>query len=102
MQRLQPIGTGDIREPVAIFFRWMLEFLHSHTNVVFQPPYNSPWYSGINPYALGFAMFQDGVDPAVPRAVVGRLEHHVGVAVQKLQHKALCHFSFVGEERAAA
>ena len=27
----------------------MLEFLHSHTNVVFQPPYNSPWYSGINP-----------------------------------------------------
>ena len=31
----------------------------SHTNVVFQPPYNSPWYSGINPYALGFAMFQD-------------------------------------------
>lgn len=37
----------------------MLEFLHSHTNVVFQPPYNSPWYSGINPYALGFAMFRD-------------------------------------------
>ena len=36
----------------------MLEFLHSHTNVVFQPPYNSPWYSGINPYALGFAMFR--------------------------------------------
>lgn len=33
--------------------RFMLEFLHSHTNVVFQPPYNSPWYSGINPYALG-------------------------------------------------
>ncbi|MGU0056475.1 SpoVR family protein, partial [Enterobacter hormaechei] len=33
--------------------------LHSHTNVVFQPAYNSPWYSGINPYALGFAMFQD-------------------------------------------
>jgi stage V sporulation protein R len=29
--------------------RFMLEFLHSHTNVVFQPPYNSPWYSGINP-----------------------------------------------------
>lgn len=22
--------------------RFMLEFLHSHTNVVFQPPYNSP------------------------------------------------------------
>ena len=39
--------------------RFMMEFLHSHTNVVFQPAYNSPWYSGINPYALGFAMFQD-------------------------------------------
>ncbi len=39
--------------------RFMLEFLHSHTNVVAQPPYNSQWYSGINPYALGFAMFQD-------------------------------------------
>ncbi|SFN46976.1 Stage V sporulation protein SpoVR/YcgB, involved in spore cortex formation [Izhakiella capsodis] len=39
--------------------RFMMEFLHSHTNVVFQPPYNSQWYNGINPYALGFAMFQD-------------------------------------------
>lgn len=39
--------------------RFMLEFLHSHTNVVYQPPYNSPYYSGLNPYALGFAMFRD-------------------------------------------
>lgn len=39
--------------------RFMLEFLHSHTNVVYQPPYNSQWYNGINPYALGFAMFVD-------------------------------------------
>jgi len=38
---------------------FMLEFLQSHTNVVYQPPYNSPWYSGINPYALGFAMWRD-------------------------------------------
>ncbi|MGL4930405.1 MAG: SpoVR family protein, partial [Plesiomonas sp.] len=38
---------------------FMFEFLHSHTNVVYQPPYNSKYYSGINPYALGFAMFQD-------------------------------------------
>ncbi len=37
----------------------MLEFLQSHTNVVLQPPVTSRWYSGINPYALGFAMFQD-------------------------------------------
>ncbi|GAA4493935.1 SpoVR family protein [Pseudaeromonas paramecii] len=39
--------------------RFILEFLHSHTNVVAQPAYNSPHYSGINPYALGFAMFRD-------------------------------------------
>ncbi|MEG2830886.1 MAG: SpoVR family protein, partial [Edwardsiella sp. (in: enterobacteria)] len=39
--------------------RFMLEFLHSHTNVIAQPSYNSPYYSGINPYALGFAMYQD-------------------------------------------
>ncbi|UGA55929.1 SpoVR family protein [Vibrio sp. VB16] len=39
--------------------KFILEFLHSHTNVIAQPPYNSQYYSGINPYALGFAMFQD-------------------------------------------
>ena len=39
--------------------RFMVEFLHNHTNVVYQPPYNSRHYSGINPYALGFAMFRD-------------------------------------------
>jgi len=38
---------------------FMFEFLQSHTNVVYQPPYNSNWYSGINPYALGFAMWRD-------------------------------------------
>jgi len=38
---------------------FMIEFLQSHTNVVYQPPYNSPYYSGINPYALGFAMWRD-------------------------------------------
>jgi spore cortex formation protein SpoVR/YcgB (stage V sporulation) len=37
----------------------MLEFLQSHTNVVAQPEFDSPRYSGINPYALGFAMMQD-------------------------------------------
>lgn len=36
-----------------------LEFIQSHTGVVFQPAYNSPYYSGINPYALGFDMFND-------------------------------------------
>jgi len=39
--------------------KFILEFLHSHTNVVHQPAYNSKYYSGINPYALGFNMFVD-------------------------------------------
>lgn len=39
--------------------KFILEFLHSHTSVVAQPPYNSPYFRGINPYALGFAMFRD-------------------------------------------
>jgi len=39
--------------------RFMLEFLQSHTAVVAQPAYNSPYYNGINPYALGFSMFVD-------------------------------------------
>ncbi len=38
---------------------FMIEFLQSHTNVIYQPPYHSPHYSGINPYALGFAMMSD-------------------------------------------
>ena len=35
------------------------EFLTSHTNVVMQPGFDHPGYSGINPYALGFAMMRD-------------------------------------------
>jgi spore cortex formation protein SpoVR/YcgB (stage V sporulation) len=38
---------------------FMIEFLQSHTNVVAQPPYNSPYYSGINPYTLGYSMMTD-------------------------------------------
>ncbi|MFC6488463.1 SpoVR family protein [Nitratireductor sp. GCM10026969] len=37
----------------------MLEFLQSHSNVVFQPDFDDPRFSGINPYALGFAMMRD-------------------------------------------
>lgn len=37
----------------------MMEWLTSHTNVVFQPNYDDPRFSGINPYALGFAIFKD-------------------------------------------
>ena len=38
---------------------FMLEFLQSHTSVVAQPGFDDPRYSGINPYALGFAMMRD-------------------------------------------
>lgn len=38
---------------------FMMEFLQSHTGVIFQPTFDSPYYSGINPYALGFAMMRD-------------------------------------------
>ena len=37
----------------------MLEFLHSHSSVVMQPRYDQPYFSGFNPYALGFAMMRD-------------------------------------------
>jgi spore cortex formation protein SpoVR/YcgB (stage V sporulation) len=37
----------------------MIEFMTSHTNVVFQPEFDDPRYTGINPYALGFAMMRD-------------------------------------------
>ncbi|KAF1050268.1 SpoVR family protein [Xylophilus sp.] len=38
---------------------FMMEWLQSHSGVVFQPPAGHRGYSGINPYALGFAMFSD-------------------------------------------
>ncbi|MEY8689384.1 MAG: SpoVR family protein [Leptothrix sp. (in: b-proteobacteria)] len=37
----------------------MIEWLKSHTNVVYQPRVTDKGYSGINPYALGFAMYTD-------------------------------------------
>ncbi|WP_196140470.1 SpoVR family protein [Aliikangiella sp. G2MR2-5] len=38
---------------------FILEFLQSHTNVVAQPDFDSPYFNGINPYALGYAMMTD-------------------------------------------
>jgi stage V sporulation protein R len=37
----------------------MLEILRNHSNVIFQPAFDDPRYSGINPYALGLDMMQD-------------------------------------------
>ena len=38
---------------------FMMEFLGSHTSVLAQLPFDHPGYSGINPYALGFAIYND-------------------------------------------
>ncbi len=38
---------------------FMFEILQSHTNVTYQPDFDSPWFSGINPYTLGFSIFSD-------------------------------------------
>jgi spore cortex formation protein SpoVR/YcgB (stage V sporulation) len=38
---------------------FMLEFIQSHTNVVAQPEFDSGYFTGINPYALGYAMMTD-------------------------------------------
>ena len=37
----------------------MFEFLESHSSVIWQPDFNSKYYNGFNPYALGFAIFMD-------------------------------------------
>ncbi|MFV2091281.1 MAG: SpoVR family protein, partial [Pseudomonadales bacterium] len=38
---------------------FMLEFLSSHSAVLFQPGFDHPGYNGMNPYALGFAIYSD-------------------------------------------
>lgn len=38
---------------------FMMEFFHNHSNVIFQPGFDSNYYSGINPYTLGFNIFMD-------------------------------------------
>lgn len=37
----------------------MLEFMHSHSSVIYQPRFDDKHFSGFNPYALGFAMMRD-------------------------------------------
>lgn len=37
----------------------MLEFYQLHTSVLYQPDFNSPYYSGLNPYYLGFNIFDE-------------------------------------------
>lgn len=37
----------------------MMEFFGLHSNVIYQPDFNSKYYSGFNPYKLGFSIFMD-------------------------------------------
>jgi spore cortex formation protein SpoVR/YcgB (stage V sporulation) len=50
---------NDLYEEGIVSDDAMLEFHTSHANVLYQPDYDSPHYNGINPYALGFAIFND-------------------------------------------
>lgn len=36
-----------------------IAWLHLHSNVIYQPNFDSRHFDGFNPYALGFAIFQD-------------------------------------------
>jgi stage V sporulation protein R len=49
----QMYDDGQLRDGV------MIEWIKSHTNVVYQPPVGHRAYNGLNPYALGFAMYTD-------------------------------------------
>jgi spore cortex formation protein SpoVR/YcgB (stage V sporulation) len=51
--------VNDLYDEGLVTDGFMLEFLQSHSSVIFQPPFDSPYYSGINPYTLGFSMFMD-------------------------------------------
>ncbi|MNV69608.1 hypothetical protein D3C71_1625250 [compost metagenome] len=75
MQRFQPVFTGNVREPVAIFFGRRLT-------------------DALDVLEHGKAQ-RVRVNPVVIRTIVRRLVHHVGVAVQKLQHKAFGHPAFI-------
>jgi len=50
---------NDMYDQGLVTDGFMMEFLHSHSSVVHQPEFDSPYFSGINPYALGFAMMRD-------------------------------------------
>lgn len=50
---------NDLYDEGLVTDEFMLEVLQSHTNVIMQVPYNSPYFNGINPYTLGYHMMQD-------------------------------------------
>ena len=50
---------NDLFDQGLLSIEFMLEFLHIHTNVIYQPPFDSPYYTGINPYTLGYNIYRD-------------------------------------------
>lgn len=50
---------NDMFDQGLVTDQFMLEFLKAHTGVIFQPNYDSPHFSGINPYTLGYKMMMD-------------------------------------------
>lgn len=49
----------DMYEEDIIDDGMMMEALQSHAGVIFQPDFDSEYFSGINVYALGIAIYQD-------------------------------------------
>ena len=49
----------DLYDEGLVTDGFMLEFLASHSGVIMQPGFDSPYYGGFNPYRLGLSMFQD-------------------------------------------
>lgn len=50
---------NDLYTEQLVTDEFMLEVLQNHTNVIYQPEYHQPYFSGINPYTLGYNMMQD-------------------------------------------
>lgn len=50
---------NDLYDAGLVDNAFMMEVLQSHTNVIYQPSFDSPHYSGVNPYALGFNIYKD-------------------------------------------
>jgi len=50
---------NDLYDEDIVTDGFMLEFLQTHTSVLAQPAFDSPHYSGINPYTLGFSIYRD-------------------------------------------
>ena len=49
----------DLYDEGLVTDGFMMEFLASHSGVIMQPAFDSPYYGGMNPYRLGLAIFQD-------------------------------------------